>query len=263
MDQLPERIRGHIWQIPISKNAQSVIEIDRKLRCIAAVLLDAAATKHEKANAEALKIRLEKRLGREVTTEGARAIVPYKRIPTPSLWRPGRPPSDLTKVLIASAIVAPLAGYFFLENSHQYTDVAISSLPQGMLQSAGPTGIAVESMAEPGVQLQPALPFDINRNESEIKTMPDSSLAHQTSPERSVDAMLDAPDKTIIGQRHSLAGSMQEFTCLPSASAVRQDHPGAWPAWTLRVLGHEGTKCWHPTSHAAARNSASGRPARS
>jgi hypothetical protein len=256
MDQPPERIQGHIWQMPISKNARSVIEIHRKLRCIAAILLDAAATKHEKANAEALKIRLEKRLGREVTTEAARAIVPYKRIPTPALWRPGRPSSDLTKGLIACAIVAPLAGHFFLESSYQYTDVAFLSPPQGML---GPTGIGVESIAEPGVQLQPAMPSDINRNESEIKTMPGSNSAHQTSPERSVDATLDAPDKTIIGQRQSV----QAFTCLPSPSAVRQDHPGAWPSWTLRALGHEGTKCWHPTNHAAVRNSASGRPARS
>jgi hypothetical protein len=166
VDQLPERIQGQICQMPISKNARSVFEIHRKLRGIAAVLLDSAATKHEKANAEALKMRLEKRLGREVTTEGPRAIVPYKRIPTPVLWRPGNPPSDLIKVLIASAIFAPLASYFFLESSHQYIDVqpqptietthvAFLSLPQGML---GLAGIAVEGMAEAEVQLQPARP---------------------------------------------------------------------------------------------------------
>jgi hypothetical protein len=180
----------------------------------------------------------------------------------------------LTKVLITIAIVAPLAGYFF-ESSHQSigvqpqstienTHVAFLSLPQGTLQSAGPpTGIAVESIAEARVQLQSVLRPDIDRNESEIKALPDSNSAHQTSPERSIYAMLDAPEKTIIGQRLSLAGSMQAFTCLPSPSAVRQDHPGAWPSWTLRALGHEGTKCWHPTNHAAVRNSASGHPARS
>jgi hypothetical protein len=37
-------------------------------------------------------------------------------------------------------------------------------------------------------------------------------------------------------------------TCYASASAVRQDHPEAWPSWTLRALGHEGTKCWYPTT---------------
>jgi hypothetical protein len=42
-------------------------------------------------------------------------------------------------------------------------------------------------------------------------------------------------------------------TCFPSASAVRRDHPEAWPSWTLRAPGHEGTKCWYaamrPTAH--------------
>ena len=41
-------------------------------------------------------------------------------------------------------------------------------------------------------------------------------------------------------------------TCYASASAVRQDHPEAWPSWTLRALGHEGTKCWYPTTRTLA-----------
>ena len=41
-------------------------------------------------------------------------------------------------------------------------------------------------------------------------------------------------------------------TCYASASAVSQDHPKAWPSWTLRALGHEGTKCWYPTTRTLA-----------
>jgi hypothetical protein len=41
-------------------------------------------------------------------------------------------------------------------------------------------------------------------------------------------------------------------TCFASASAVRQDHPDAWPSWTLRALGHEGAKCWYPTTRTLA-----------
>jgi hypothetical protein len=41
-------------------------------------------------------------------------------------------------------------------------------------------------------------------------------------------------------------------SCLPSASAVREEHPGSWPSWTLRAPGHEGTKCWYPTTRTAA-----------
>src|SRR5436190_9478642 len=44
--------------------------IHRKLRAIAAVLLDPAATEHERANAEALKIRLESSSGRKQHPRG-------------------------------------------------------------------------------------------------------------------------------------------------------------------------------------------------
>jgi hypothetical protein len=40
--------------------------------------------------------------------------------------------------------------------------------------------------------------------------------------------------------------------CLPSASAVRQEYPGAWPSWTMRTRGHEGEKCWYPATRTTA-----------
>ena len=57
--------------MPISENARSAAAIYRKLRALAAVSLDPAATENEKANAERLKERLEKQLSREATPEGA------------------------------------------------------------------------------------------------------------------------------------------------------------------------------------------------
>ena len=51
----------------ISENARSAEAIRRKLRSIAAVLLDPAATEHERANAETLKMRLEKQLRQEAS----------------------------------------------------------------------------------------------------------------------------------------------------------------------------------------------------
>ena len=56
--------------MPISENARSTEAIHRKLRAIAAVLSDPAATEHERANAETLKMRLEKQLRQEATPEG-------------------------------------------------------------------------------------------------------------------------------------------------------------------------------------------------
>jgi hypothetical protein len=49
---------------------RSTEPIRRKLQAIAATLLDPAAPGHERANAEALKIRLEKKLAPEATFQG-------------------------------------------------------------------------------------------------------------------------------------------------------------------------------------------------
>jgi hypothetical protein len=43
-------------------------------------------------------------------------------------------------------------------------------------------------------------------------------------------------------------------SCLPSAAAVREENPGAWPSWTMRAPGHEGTKCWYATTRGTARD---------
>jgi hypothetical protein len=52
----------------------------------------------------------------------------------------------------------------------------------------------------------------------------------------------------------SSAASAVAPSCLPSASAVREQYPGSWPSWTLRASGHQGVKCWYPSSSAAARD---------
>ena len=44
------------------------------------------------------------------------------------------------------------------------------------------------------------------------------------------------------------------FTCFASADSVRQENPMAWPSWTLRAPGREGTKCWYPSTRAMARD---------
>jgi hypothetical protein len=56
--------------MPISDNARSAAAIHRKLRALANVFLDPAATEHEKANAKRLKERLEEHLGQEANTRG-------------------------------------------------------------------------------------------------------------------------------------------------------------------------------------------------
>jgi hypothetical protein len=71
---------------------------------------------------------------------------------------------------------------------------------------------------------------------------------HQVSTESSATAVLDLQDT-----KPDIEAEAQPpaFTCYPSAPAVRQDHPDAWPSWTLRAPGHEGTRCWYATTRPA------------
>ena len=64
--------------MPVSENVRSAAAIQRKLRAIAAVLLDPAATENERANAQALKLRLQKRLGQEAASEGTWSDVLFR-----------------------------------------------------------------------------------------------------------------------------------------------------------------------------------------
>jgi hypothetical protein len=56
-----------------------------------------------------------------------------------------------------------------------------------------------------------------------------------------------------IGASMVLASSnANAAACLPSAEAVKQQDPAAWPSWTLRAPGFEGTKCWYATTRGTA-----------
>jgi hypothetical protein len=57
--------------MPISDKARSAEAIRRKLRALAAVFLDPAATEHEKSNTKVLEGRLETQLGQKATSESA------------------------------------------------------------------------------------------------------------------------------------------------------------------------------------------------
>jgi hypothetical protein len=63
-------IRVRDVAMSISETARFAAAIHRKLRAIAAVLSDPAATEHERTNAEALKIRLEEQLKQEAKPQG-------------------------------------------------------------------------------------------------------------------------------------------------------------------------------------------------
>jgi alkylhydroperoxidase/carboxymuconolactone decarboxylase family protein YurZ len=155
--------------------------------------------------------------------------------------RPSGRLSNRTKSLIAIAIaVAALpAGYFIVRNSDHPVDVAavpqattdippaeFLPLREAQAPAAAAAGTNVESRVEPEVQaapLQQTAPLDTKPTENGIKAKPPPMLREEGS----------------------FAAGRDASTCFPSASAVRESRPGAWPSWTLRAPGHEGTRCWY------------------
>ncbi len=64
--------------MPASGNLNSAEDIRRKLRALRAVLLDPASTRAERANAEGLSLRLEKRLEPDAAPQDAWAGIMFR-----------------------------------------------------------------------------------------------------------------------------------------------------------------------------------------
>jgi hypothetical protein len=186
------------------------------------------------------------------TVPNAYSFEPDRWISTPLLRQPSNPLSNRTKLLIAVGVAALPAYYFMFENSDDSIELAaapqqatvdippVEFLPSRESQASAAIDTNVESRIEPDVQpapLQPTAPLDIKSTESGIETGPS-----HTSPGRA---------------SRSFAASGHDSSCFPSASALRLEHPGGWPSWTLRAPGHEGVRCWYVGTRAAGHDHSS------
>jgi hypothetical protein len=113
-----------------------------------------------------------------------------------------------------------VAGQELTRNTDQ-----IASVDQ--VPSAQDDSITVESRGD-AASLQPTV---------SLKIKPTEAKALQTLSEK--------------GKQLS-AANQHDASCLPSASAVLQNHPGSRPTWTMRAPGHEGTLCWYATARPRA-----------
>jgi hypothetical protein len=64
--------------MPISEAAKSAAAIRRKLRALAALLDDPNTTEHERANAQALRVRLERKLPHETSPSSPRTGMMFR-----------------------------------------------------------------------------------------------------------------------------------------------------------------------------------------
>jgi hypothetical protein len=201
----------------------------------------------------------------------------WTTVPSPILLRRPKTPSVSKEFLIASAMSALVVGSLIYYSSHRGSEIALQSpsvppsipMSEDIPQPAGLSSVNVEGRAEPEAQanlLQPGAPSRIKP--VEIETDAKSSPPHkpmvnratldetsalstpnsatQVSPAPPPDAVLDTQNMNSQVERKQRIVGNQVSTCYPSASAVRQEHPQAWPSWTMRALGHEGARCWYP-----------------
>jgi hypothetical protein len=178
------------------------------------------------------------------TMPNAVSFEPDGWISTPLLRQPSNPLSSRTKLLIAVGVAALPACYFMFENSDGPIELAVA--PQATVnippveflpsrEAPAATHTNVESRVESEVQalsLEQTAPLEVKSAQSGIEARPSHTLPGRGS--------------------RSFATSGHDSTCFPSASAVRVEHPGGWPSWTLRAPGHEGVRCWYVATRTAA-----------
>src|SRR5215831_4001805 len=173
------------------------------------------------------------------------------------------PPPQLPRLWRRSGLILMvLVGFIFA-----LALAAVSAIPQHLWLSESwrqPTGdrtmemTASEPLASAPISPAPARP------EPDRESIPQLQPERQdVQPQRTIDpphvaflplpqGVPQSPEAKGLTVESRAEPEITNSTCFGSASAVRQHHPEAWPSWTLRARGHEGTKCWYPTTRTLA-----------
>jgi hypothetical protein len=169
-------------------------------------------------------------------------LEPDEWMSTPLLPRPSHPRSNRTKFLIALAVAALPAGYYIVKSSDRPVDLA--AVPQATTRM-------------PHVEVLPLRDAQVTAAEAAgtkvgSRVEPEAPSLKQTAPlaTNPIDSGIEA--RPILPEKGSSGEGRDASTCFPSASAVRENRPGAWPSWTMRAPGHEGTRCWYAATRGTA-----------
>jgi hypothetical protein len=189
------------------------------------------------------------------------------------------------RFLVVSAVFALVVGYLGYRVSDGEGEIALQSpsLPSSHLpvsEESQPTGLSniiVEGRVEPELQTNLLQPIASPRSPIGIETdakspQPVPSIESRAASDEMISIPMPNPPPQVSARAARADASFgtqnrnPEFdrkqdtakypisTCYSSASAVRQQNPTAWPSWTLRAPGHEGTRCWYPGTHSAAQD---------
>jgi hypothetical protein len=150
---------------------------------------------------------------------------------------------DATRDITPTSRTASSAGQFnamsFGLDAVGQNDKTITTLTTATRVDQAPaakaSGVAVESQGD-AAALQPAPRLTDVKPPETLSVESQGDAAALRPAAHVTDA---TPLETLSEKGKPLA------SCFASASAVLQNHPGGWPAWTLRASGHEGTICWY------------------
>jgi hypothetical protein len=189
-------------------------------------------------------------------------------VPTPSLHRPSDSFSNRTKFLIASATAALfVAGCFAFGSSDRSVEVEVAAYPTAaplvelfpLGQAEAPSAVEDQVPEVQTASLPPTVRLDIQPTESGMEARPPQTRLPERRKQLFESGIDGRPPPMTLPQRANqlFMANRHDPTCFPSASAVRQNHPGGWPSWTLRAPGHEGTRCWYSATRTTANDHAS------
>jgi hypothetical protein len=180
-----------------------------------------------------------------------------KMMAASELRRRGRLSPGGMAFLVGGVIAAATAGYFVFASGPPQWDSADVR-----------TGASDEKYIAAGTEAE--YEYKLAKNPIEVPPPQVIATEHMTTGETnampgatSVDRGLpgggaaitaaDQDTKPLVGKDSQFsAEAAHDSTCFATASEVRQSHPEAWPSWTLRAPGHQGTKCWYAATRATA-----------
>jgi len=120
---------------------------------------------------------------------------------------------------------------------------SIDQIAKGIAAGQEQTTRSTDQTATSAAQAPSGKAIDIT-----VESRADEASLHPTA-RLDIEPTEARPPQTLSERgKQTPAASELDASCFPSASAVRQNHPGGWPSWTLKAPGHEGTTCWYASA---------------
>ncbi len=163
-------------------------------------------------------------------------------------WLAARPPITAENVIAPAGPPAeqPNAMSFDLDAPGQNIEKIITTIAVGQ----EPTTRSTDQM----VTAQEQMIRNTDQTATSVDQVPAIKTSNVSVESRSDVASLqpaarlteERPSQTLSERGRQLsAASEHDASCFASASAVLQKYLGAWPTWTLKAPGHEGSMCWY------------------